>query len=83
MPTNAIYLLMTLVMKPILTPLSNAYYNNKKEYNGILLNSFVFAVILSGIAVLAVILFGNTYFSILYYLTNTDYAHYVRRSIFH
>ena len=74
MPTNAIYLLMTLVMKPILTPLSNAYYNNKKEYNGILLNSFVFAVILSGIAVLAVILFGNTYFSILYYLTNTDYA---------
>ena len=74
MPTNAIYLLMTLFMKPVLTPLSNAYYNNKKEYNGILLNSFIFAIILSVIAVTATIFLGKTYFSILYYLTNTDYA---------
>ena len=74
MPTNAIYLLMTLFMKPVLTPLSNAYYNNKKEYNSILLNSFVFAIAISIIAVVATIFLGKIYFSILYYLTNTDYA---------
>lgn len=74
MPTNAIYLLMTLFMKPVLTPLSNAYYNNKKEYNSILLSSFIFAIFISVVAVLATVLLGNTYFSVLYYLTNTDYA---------
>lgn len=74
MPTNAIYLLMTLFMKPILTPLSNAYYNNKKEYNSILLTSFIFAAIISTIAVVVTIVLGKTYFSVLYYLTNTDYA---------
>ena len=74
MPTNAIYLLMTLFMKPILTPLSNAYLNNKREYNSILMSSFLFAVVLSIIAIIATIFLSKVYFSILYYLTNTDYV---------
>lgn len=73
MPTNVIYLLMTLVMKPILTPLSNAYYNNKDEYNLILKNMFLLSL---GVAVLSIVgtfVLGNVYLEIIKIVTSGAY----------
>lgn len=64
MPTNLIYLAMTLVMKPMLTPLSNAYYSDKKEYNKLLLNMFVLALVIAILSMLAAIFCGKLYFDL-------------------
>ena len=76
MPTNAIYLVMTLFMKPMLTPLSNAYYNNKTEYNKLLINSTIFAFGLAIISLIASFLLGKGYLNIIYYLTGNNYSEY-------
>ena len=74
MPTNAIYLVMTLFMKPVLTPLSNAYYNDKHEYHKILINSSIFAVGLAFASIIAAFIFDNLYLEIIYFLTGNNYS---------
>ena len=74
MPTNAIYLLMTLFMKPLLTPLANAYNNDKKLYNSILLKTFLIALSIAIISIIAVLIFGKYYFSIIEFVLNNTYA---------
>ena len=64
MPTNVIYLSMTLVMKPMLTPLSNAYHSNKNEYRKILNNTFLFALVVSALSMIAAIFLGKLYFDL-------------------
>lgn len=64
MPTNIIYLAMTLLMKPMLTPLSNAYYSDKNKYNRLLLVMLIFALIISVIALVFALFFGKVYFDI-------------------
>ena len=73
MPTNIIYLVMTLFMKPILTPLSNAYHNDKVEYNKILLNTFLLSLAISIICILATLLLGNVYLGIINIITSGTY----------
>ena len=73
MPTNAIYLLMNLFMKPVLTPLSNAYHGDKKEYNKILLNAILFALCVCIIFVVGTLLVGKYYLDIIYFVTGNDY----------
>ena len=64
MPTNIIYLSMTLVMKPMLTPLSNAYHTSKKEYKKILNNTFIFAIVVASLSMLGAIVLGKLYFDL-------------------
>ena len=74
MPTNVIYLVMTLFMKPILTPLSNAYYNNKDEYRKILFGTFIIALLISIVSFIASILMGNIYLDLINYVTGNAYS---------
>ncbi|MBP3201500.1 MAG: hypothetical protein J6M39_07635 [Lachnospiraceae bacterium] len=74
MPTNVIYLVMTLFMKPILTPLSNAYYNNKDEYRKILFGTFIIALLISIVSFIAAILMGNIYLDLINYVTGNAYS---------
>lgn len=74
MPTNVIYLVMTLFMKPLLTPLSNAYYSNKKEYKKILLNAFLFALCIAFVFIVGTIIFGGLYLDIIDMVTNGIYV---------
>ena len=76
MPTNGIYLLMSLFMKPVLTPLSNAYHSDKKDYNKILLNSFLIALGVSILFVVGTIFFGEYYLKLIYFLTQNNYFEY-------
>ena len=74
MPTNIIYLVMTLFMKPLLTPLSNAYYNNKNEYRRILLNTFLLALCIAFVFIVGTIVFGGIYLDIIDIVTNGIYV---------
>ena len=74
MPTNVIYLVMTLFMKPILTPLSNAYFNNKAEYKKILFGTFIIALIISIISIISALIFGRMYLNLVNYVTNDAYS---------
>ena len=82
MPTNVIYLIMTLIMKPILTPLSNAYYNDKVEYNKILLNTFLLSLVIAVVFILGTIFFGKIYLFIIGYLTNGIYDNLGKEIVF-
>lgn len=73
MPTNAIYLLMTLFMKPVLTPLANAFYSDKKLYNKILGISLIVAIIISIVSILCAVILGNFYLDTIYYMTGNSY----------
>lgn len=73
MPTNVIYLVMTLFMKPILTPLSNAFYNNKKEYSAILRNTFFLSLVIAMVSIIGTLIFGKVYLSIISIITGGAY----------
>ena len=73
MPTNVIYLVMTLFMKPILTPLSNAYYNDKDEYNKILRNTFFLSLFIAIVFIIGTFIFGNIYLGIVKVITAGAY----------
>ena len=74
MPTNVIYLVMTLFMKPLLTPLSNAYHYDKKEYNKILINTFLLSLLISIVFLVGTLIFGNFYLDIIKFVTNNAYS---------
>ena len=73
MPTNVIYLVMTLFMKPLLTPLSNAYYSNKKEYKKILKNTFLLALGIAVVFIVGTFICGNVYLRLVRFVTNDIY----------
>ncbi len=73
MPTNVIYLVMTLFMKPLLTPLSNAYHTDKAEYNKILFNTFLLSLAIALIFIVGTILLGNIYLNLIGIVTNGEY----------
>lgn len=73
MPTNIIYLVMTLFMKPILTPLSNAYYNDKEEYKKILFHTFIIALLISIIFMILAVFFGRIYLNLVNLVTGNIY----------
>lgn len=73
MPTNGIYLVMTLIMKPLLTPLSNAYYNDKNEYKSILFHTIIISVLISVIFILIAVFFGRLYLSLVGIVTGNVY----------
>lgn len=73
MPTNAIYLLMTLIMKPLLTPLANAYHDDREKYNILLKKATIVAIIIALFSIIVTIIFGKYYLSIMYYLTGNAY----------
>ena len=74
MPTNAIYLLMTLFMKPILTPLSNAYHTDKKEYNKLLNKSMLFALLICALSIIMLYILGKYYINIINLITTNNYV---------
>lgn len=74
MPTNIIYLVMTLFMKPILTPLSNAYYNNKDEYKKILFTTFIIALLISIVSLVSAVFMGRIYLNLVNYVTGDAYS---------
>ena len=78
MPTNAIYLLMSLFMKPILTPLSYAYYNDKKEYSKILSTSLLIALAISLVSIAVSFFLGSFYLNTVYYMTGNSYPEFSR-----
>ena len=73
MPTNGIYLVMTLIMKPLLTPLSNAYYNDKNEYRNILLHTIIISLLVSVIFIILAIFFGRIYLNLVNIVTGNVY----------
>ena len=74
MPTNIIYLVMTLFMKPILTPLSNAYYNNKTEYKKLLFGTFIIALLISLVSFVSAVFMGKIYLDLVNYVTGNAYS---------
>lgn len=82
MPTNVIYLVMTLFMKPILTPLSNAYHNNSDEYNKLLGNTFFLSLAIAAIFIVGTILFGNIYLNIIKNVTAGAYNNVGKEIVF-
>ena len=73
MPTNGIYLVMTLIMKPLLTPLSNAYYNDKNEYRNILFHTIIISLLVSVIFIILAIFFGRIYLDLVNIVTGNVY----------
>ena len=73
MPTNGIYLVMTLIMKPLLTPLSNAYYNDKNEYRNILFHTIIISLLVSVIFIILAIFFGRIYLNLVNIVTGNVY----------
>ena len=73
MPTNIIYLSMTLVMKPMLTPLSNAYHSDKTEYKKILNNTFLFALAVAVLSMVGSIFLGKIYFDLVNIILGGQY----------
>ena len=82
MPTNVIYLVMTLFMKPILTPLSNAYHNNSEEYNKILGNTFFLSLAIAVAFIIGTLLFGNVYLNIIKAVTVGAYNNIGKEIVF-
>ena len=83
MPTNVIYLVMTLFMKPILTPLSNAYHNDKEEYRKILKNTFFLSLGIAGCFIVGTLIFGNIYLEIVKFITAGAYNNIAKDIVFH
>lgn len=77
MPTNIVYLVMSLFMKPILTPLSNAYFDDKKQYNMLLVKTVFFALGLCIVVMIGTLLFGNIYISLIDMVTENIYKEYL------
>ena len=73
MPTNIIYLSMTLVMKPMLTPLSNAYHADKMEYKKILNNTFLFALAVAVLSMVGAVFLGKIYFDLVNIILGGQY----------
>ncbi|MDO5850832.1 MAG: hypothetical protein Q4P14_06400, partial [Methanobacteriaceae archaeon] len=76
MPTYATYLLMNLFMKPFLTPLSNAYYHDKKLYKKLIFKSLVVGLVITTVFILGTILFGDIYIDIINTFTDKIYIDY-------
>lgn len=74
MPTNIIYLVMNLFMKPILTPLSNAYYNDKVLYKNIIIKTMLIAFCVSLVFMLGTYFFGDIYINIVNIITEETYV---------
>ena len=73
MPTNVIYLVMNLFMKPLLTPLTNSYFNGKDEYYKLLKQILLLAFIISITFIVGTIAFGQIYINVLNLVTNNIY----------
>lgn len=76
MPTNAIYLVLNLFIKPLLTPLSNYYHGSRKEYNKLLLKVIFIALGISSIFILGTVVFSEYYNSLIMILTGNVYYEY-------
>ena len=73
MPVNGIYLLVNLIIKPMLTPISNLYFNDKNKYNDIF-NKIIFGCIFVCFIILVLsAVFSSLYIYIINYLTNNIY----------
>lgn len=77
MPTNVIYLVMNLFMKPILTPLSNAYYDDKFGYKKLLQKTVMLAILISMAFLVGTYFFGNIYVEIVHAITGETYREYL------
>lgn len=77
MPTNAIYLVMNLIMKPILTPLSNAYYNDKSDYKKLLIKTSLLALLISIVFIVGTLIFGGIYIDIINLITGNIYVNFM------
>lgn len=76
MPTYITYLLMNLFMKPFLTPLSNAYYHDKRLYGKLIFKSIIVGAIITMIFIIGTILFGEVYINIIDLFTADIYLDY-------
>ena len=73
MPVNAIYLLVNLIIKPMLTPISNIYHTDRRVFNNIF-NKIIFICIIICFVILGLsIIFSSIYRDIINALTNNIY----------
>lgn len=77
MPTNVIYLVMNLFMKPILTPLSNAYFNDKILYKNIIIKTMFIAFVISFVFMVGTYFLGDIYINIVNYITEETYVEFL------
>ena len=82
LPTNGIYLIMTLFMKPILTPMSNAFHTDDIGYKSIIFKTFLLSIFIASFFILLVFVFGNYYLSIIDFVTNNVYINIGKEIVF-
>ena len=73
MPVNVIYLLVNLIIKPMLTPISNVYYIDRKKYNNIFNKIIFISIIICFVILILSVLFSGLYNYIINTLTNNIY----------
>lgn len=77
MPTNVIYLIMNLFMKPLLTPLTNAYYDDKNDYKKMLIRIVILALLISVVFFIGTYFLGDIYINIVNMITNDTYKEFL------
>ena len=74
MPVNGIYLLINLIIKPLLTPISNIYYIDKKRYEDIFNKIIIISTILCLFVLILSFILKDIYIYIINYITNNLYS---------
>ena len=74
MPVNGIYLLINLIIKPLLTPISNIYYIDKNRYEGIFNKIIIISTILCLFVLILSFILKDVYIYIINYITNNLYS---------
>ena len=73
MPVNVIYLLVNLIIKPMLTPISNMYHIDKKKYNNIFNKIIFICITICFLILILSSIFCGIYKNIINVLTNDIY----------
>ena len=78
MPANIVYLMMSVIIKPLLTTFSEAYFSNIKEYSKLRNKFILFAVFIAIIFIVGVLIFGNLYIYIINTITFSVYEEFLQ-----
>ena len=73
MPVNAIYLLVNLIIKPMLTPISNIYYSDRRKFNDIFNKIISICMLICFVILVLSAIFSGIYKDIINFLTNNIY----------
>ena len=74
MPVNGIYLLINLIIKPMLTPISTLYHNNRNKYDELFNKIIIISLALCIFVLFMSIIFNSIYINFINYVTNNIYS---------